>query len=37
MLIKFNPRSQAGILIETGKIGLKEKSEFLREKLSALL
>lgn len=36
-LIKFNPRSQAGILIETGKIGLKEKSEFLREKLSALL
>ncbi|MBN2656598.1 MAG: transcription-repair coupling factor [Spirochaetales bacterium] len=36
-LIKFNPHSQAGILIETGKIGLKEKSEFLREKLSALL
>lgn len=36
-LIKFNPASQAGLLIETGKIGLKEKSEFLREKLSTLL
>jgi len=36
-LVKFNPASQAGILIETGKIGLKEKSEFLREKLSNLI
>ena len=36
-LVKFNPQSQAGILIETGKIGLKEKSEFLREKLSTLI
>ncbi len=36
-LVKFNPASQAGLLIETGKIGLKEKSEFLREKLSTLI
>ncbi len=36
-LVKFNPANQAGILIETGKIGLKEKSEFLREKLSSLI
>jgi transcription-repair coupling factor (superfamily II helicase) len=36
-LIKFNPESQAGLLIQTGKIGLKEKSEFLREKLSTLI
>ncbi|MDA3811892.1 MAG: transcription-repair coupling factor [Spirochaetaceae bacterium] len=36
-LVKFNPTSQAGLLIQTGKIGLKEKSEFLREKLSNLI
>jgi len=36
-MIKFNPASQAGLLIQTGKIGLKEKSEFLREKLSKLI
>ena len=35
--VKFNPASQTGLLIETGKIGLKEKSEFLREKLSTLI
>jgi transcription-repair coupling factor (superfamily II helicase) len=35
--IKLDPKSPNVILLQTGKIGLKEKSEFIREKLEALL
>ena len=34
--IKLDPKSANALLLTTGNIGLKEKSEFLREKLSAL-
>jgi transcription-repair coupling factor (superfamily II helicase) len=35
--IKLDPKSPNVILLQTGKIGLKEKSEFIREKLEALV
>jgi transcription-repair coupling factor (superfamily II helicase) len=35
--VKLDPKSPNVILMQTGKIGLKEKSEFIREKLEALL
>jgi transcription-repair coupling factor (superfamily II helicase) len=34
--VKPDPKSANAILLTTGSIGLKEKSEFIREKLSAL-
>ncbi|MDR1362634.1 MAG: transcription-repair coupling factor [Spirochaetaceae bacterium] len=34
--VKLDPKSPNVILLQTGKIGLKEKSEFIREKLEAL-
>ncbi|MBP7094883.1 MAG: transcription-repair coupling factor [Spirochaetia bacterium] len=34
--IRLDPRKPNVIVIETGKIGLREKSEFIREKLAAL-
>ncbi|MDR2796215.1 MAG: transcription-repair coupling factor [Spirochaetaceae bacterium] len=35
--VKLDPKSPNVILLQTGKIGLKEKSEFIREKLEALV
>ena len=35
--IRINPAGEQAIYIKLGKIGLKEKSEFIREKLSQLL
>lgn len=35
--VKLDPTKPNMILMQTGKIGLKEKSEFIREKLEALL
>ncbi|GHV85488.1 transcription-repair-coupling factor [Spirochaetia bacterium] len=35
--VKLDPREPQVILLKTGTIGLKEKSEFIREKLAALL
>ena len=35
--VKLDPAHPERLIIETGKIGLEEKSEFLREKLSTLL
>jgi transcription-repair coupling factor (superfamily II helicase) len=34
--VKLDPKSPNVILLQTGRIGLKEKSEFIREKLQAL-
>jgi len=34
--VKLDPKKPNALLLEAGRIGLKEKSEFLREKLSAL-
>jgi transcription-repair coupling factor (superfamily II helicase) len=34
--VKLDPKSPQVLLLETGFIGLKEKSEFIREKLSRL-
>jgi transcription-repair coupling factor (superfamily II helicase) len=34
--VKLDPKSANALLLTTGSIGLKEKSEFIREKLSAL-
>ena len=34
--VKLDPKNPNMILLETGKIGLKEKSEFIREKLESL-
>jgi len=34
--VKLDPKHPNVILLETGRIGLKEKSEFIREKLEAL-
>jgi transcription-repair coupling factor (superfamily II helicase) len=36
-LVKLDPTHPVSLMIETGIIGLDEKSEFLREKLSLLL
>jgi len=36
-LVKLDPSHPERLMIETGKIGLEEKSEFLKEKLSVLL
>lgn len=35
--VKLNPARPDGLLLETGDVGLKEKSEFIRERLEALL
>lgn len=35
--VKLNPTRPDGLLLETGDVGLKEKSEFIRERLEALL
>jgi transcription-repair coupling factor (superfamily II helicase) len=35
--IKLDPKAPNVVLLQTGKIGLKEKSEFIREKLAALV
>ena len=35
--VKLDPKNPNMILLETGKIGLKEKSEFIREKLESLV
>jgi transcription-repair coupling factor (superfamily II helicase) len=34
--VKLDPKRPNILLLETGNIGLKEKSEYIREKLSAL-
>ena len=36
-LVKLDPKKPNTITLETGKIGLKEKSEFIREKLETLI
>jgi transcription-repair coupling factor (superfamily II helicase) len=35
--VKLNPARPDGLLMETGEVGLKEKSEFIKERLEALL
>ncbi len=35
--VKLNPARPDGLLMETGDVGLKEKSEFIKERLEALL
>jgi transcription-repair coupling factor (superfamily II helicase) len=35
--VKLDPKKPNILLLTTGKIGLREKSEFIREKLSALV
>ena len=35
--VKLDPTKPNMILLQSGKIGLKEKSEFIREKLEALV
>lgn len=35
--VKLNPARPDGIILETGDVGLKEKSEFIKERLSSLL
>jgi transcription-repair coupling factor (superfamily II helicase) len=35
--VKLNPARPDALMLETGKIGLKEKSEFIRDRLSQLL
>jgi transcription-repair coupling factor (superfamily II helicase) len=34
--VKLDPRQPNILILKTGNIGLKEKSEFIREKLAAL-
>jgi transcription-repair coupling factor (superfamily II helicase) len=35
--VRLDPKQPNVLLLETGAIGLKEKSEFIREKLAALV
>ena len=35
--VRLDPAQPNMILLEAGKVGLKEKSEFIREKLDALV
>jgi transcription-repair coupling factor (superfamily II helicase) len=34
--VKLDPKAPNVLILQTGSIGLKEKSEFIREKLAAL-
>jgi transcription-repair coupling factor (superfamily II helicase) len=35
--VKLNPARPDGLIMETGDVGLKEKTEFIRERLESLL
>jgi transcription-repair coupling factor (superfamily II helicase) len=35
--VKLDPKAPHVLILQTGNIGLKEKSEFIREKLAALV